>query len=134
MNRKDASSAPIAPQEKQATWPTRLRFVRREARLIIDYNDGFTGSIPFELLRIESPSAETQGHGSTPPPPPPGKRNVSVVGADRVGRYAVRIRFSDGHDTGLYTWTYLRELCSRVDDLMLRYLDRLDRAGLSREP
>lgn len=114
-------------------WPTKLSFLTSEARLSIDFDDGFSGSIPFELLRVESPSAETQGHGTARLPPPGGKRSVAVSGADLVGRYAVRIRFSDGHDTGLFTWLYLRELAEDADSRMAAYMRRLTAAGLSRD-
>ena len=78
-----------------AQWPEELRFNKARAELLIRFDDGGEGSIPYELLRVESPSAETKGHGSERPPPPANKRNVSVVGAEPVGRYALRIRFDD---------------------------------------
>ena len=115
-----------------APWPVRLAFSRERAELVVAFDDGVTVSLPYELLRVESPSAETKGHGGTPPPPPAGKRHVSVLGAEPVGRYAVRIRFSDGHDTGLYTWTYLRELGEQKEARMAAYLARLEAMGLSR--
>ena len=93
-----------------AQWPEELRFNKARAELIIRFDDGSEGSIPYELLRVESPSAETKGHGSERPPPPARKRNVSVVGAEPVGRYAVRLFFSDGHSSGLYTWNMIRAL------------------------
>ncbi|MBU6319919.1 MAG: DUF971 domain-containing protein [Alphaproteobacteria bacterium] len=114
-------------------WPTKLSFLTSEARLFVEFDDGFSGSVPFELLRVESPSAETQGHGASRPPPPRGKKTINVIGADLVGRYAVRIRFSDGHDTGLFTWPYLRELAQEADSRMKAYLRRLSEAGLSRD-
>lgn len=114
-------------------WPQDIRFRKAQAEMFIRFDDGFEGAIPYELLRVESPSAETQGHGPAPPPPPAGKRAVSVTGADEVGRYALRIRFDDGHSTGLYTWSYLRTLCEEREARMTRYLARLEAAGLSRE-
>ena len=114
-------------------WPTELRFRSAEAELRIAYDDGYRGAIPYELLRVESPSAETRGHGNDRPAPPARKRKVGVKGADPVGRYAVRIRFDDGHDTGLYTWGYLRELAEQRDQRMTAYLRRLRDAGLERE-
>ncbi|MEZ5938701.1 MAG: DUF971 domain-containing protein [Hyphomonadaceae bacterium] len=123
----------MTPSPVANAWPVELRFSKRDASLHIGFDDGFRGEIPFELLRVESPSAETKGHGGERPPPPAGKRNVRVVGADPVGRYAVRLRFDDGHDTGLYTWTYLRELCEQREQRMAVYLERLAEAGLARD-
>lgn len=92
-------------------WPTALEFRKSEAHLSIAFDDGASFSIPYKLLREESPSAENKGHGNGPlPPQPPIAENITVEGADPVGRYAVRIKFSDGHSTGLYTWKLLREL------------------------
>jgi DUF971 family protein len=114
-------------------WPTDLDFNRAAAELRIRFDDGFAGVIPFELLRVESPSAETKGHGADRPPPPAGKRSVWVTGAEPVGRYAVRIVFSDGHESGLYTWSLLRELAEGSDVRLDAYLQRLAEAGRSRD-
>lgn len=114
-------------------FPAELRFNKARAELLIRFDDGSEGSIPYELLRIESPSAETKGHGSETPPPPIKKRHVGVTGADPVGRYALRIRFSDGHDTGLYTWAYLAELAKQKTSRMAAYLGRMKDLGLPRE-
>jgi DUF971 family protein len=116
-----------------ASWPTELRFSRRTSQLTIAFDDGFRGSIPYELLRVESPSAETQGHGPTRPPPPAGKRGVRVLGAEPVGRYAVKLRFDDGHSSGLYTWAYIRELAEQREARMAGYLAALAANGLSRD-
>lgn len=114
------------------TWPTELRFRARSADLLVAFDDGFAAAIPYELLRIESPSAETKGHGAQRPPPHPGKRTVAVRDAEAVGRYAVRIRFSDGHDTGLYSWSLLRELAEQHAARMEAYIAEMTRLGLSR--
>jgi DUF971 family protein len=116
-----------------AAWPAELRFRKANAELVVKFDDGYAGAIPDELLRIESPSAETKGHGAERPPPPAGKRKVGVIGAEPVGRYAVRIRFDDGHDTGLYTWSYLRELAEEKDARMTKYLAQMKKLGLPRE-
>jgi DUF971 family protein len=114
-------------------WPVELRFVAAARELRLAFDDGFAGAVPYELLRVESPSAETRGHGGADrPPPPAGKRGVGVTGAEPVGRYAVRIRFDDGHDTGLYTWPWLRELAEQREAKLADYLARLAAAGLSR--
>jgi DUF971 family protein len=114
-------------------WPSELRFRKAEAELLIRFDDGVETTIPYELLRVESPSAETKGHGAETPPPPTRKRKVSVTGAEPVGRYALRIRFDDGHNTGLYTWAYLRELGEQKSSRMAAYLGRLKELGLSRD-
>jgi DUF971 family protein len=114
-------------------FPTELRFNKARAELILLFDDGSAGSIPYELLRIESPSAETKGHGAENPPPPIRKRHITVASADPVGRYALRIRFSDGHDTGLYTWAYLAELADQKTSRMAAYLGRMKDLGLPRE-
>lgn len=92
-------------------WPTELRFSESKRTLAIAFDDGAAFSIPYKTLRLESPSAETQGHGNGPKPPPPViSDDLTVEKADPVGRYAVQIFFSDGHSSGLFTWAYLREL------------------------
>jgi len=115
-----------------APFPAELRFNKARAELLIRFDDGSEGSIPYELLRVESPSAETKGHGNENPPPPTRKQSVSVTGAEPVGRYALRIQFSDGHNTGLYTWAYLAELAAEKSSRMAAYLGRLKDAGLPR--
>lgn len=114
-------------------FPTELRFNKARAELLIAFDDGSEAAIPYELLRVESPSAETRGHGSETPPPPAKKRHVTVTGAEPVGRYALRIQFSDGHNTGLYTWSYLAGLAAEKTSRMAAYLGRLKEFGLSRE-
>ena len=119
--------------DKAPAWPVELRFQKDRAELLIRFDDGHEAAIPNELLRVESPSAETKGHGGDRPPPPVKKRKVSVTGAEPVGRYALRIRFDDGHDTGLYTWPYLRQLGDEKTSRMAAYLGRLKELGLSRD-
>lgn len=95
-------------------WPAKLRFQKAAQQLVIAFDDGVEGTIGYKHLREESPSAEVRGHGRGPKPAqPPVPDDISVVNAERVGRYAVRIVFSDGHDSGLYTWHLLRELVSQ---------------------
>jgi len=118
---------------KAPAWPSELRFQKDRAELLIRFDDGHEATIPYELLRVESPSAETRGHGGDRPPPPVKKRKVGVIGAEPVGRYALRIRFDDGHDTGLFTWAYLRELGAEKVSRMAAYLGRLKELGLSRD-
>ncbi|WP_107711750.1 gamma-butyrobetaine hydroxylase-like domain-containing protein [Oceanicaulis sp.] len=113
-------------------WPTRLSFKASDGVLDIAYDDGARFAIPFELLRVESPSAEVQGHSPDQKKLVPGKSNVRVTAADAVGRYAVRLSFDDGHDSGIFSWDYLRELGENGDALLTAYKDRLKDAGLTR--
>jgi DUF971 family protein len=99
---------------KNRPWPSDLDFDRSTKTLHASFDNGETFDIPFEVLRIESPSAENKGHGGHAPPPVTGKKNVGVIGVDAVGRYALRIRFDDGHDTGLYSWDLLYDLGMRL--------------------
>ena len=115
------------------TWPSDLRFQKEAAQLFIRFDDGHEVTIPYELLRVESPSAETKGHGGQAPPPHTRKRAIGVTGAEPVGRYALRIQFTDGHNTGLYTWSYLRELGDQKTDRMAAYEKRLAAHGLKRD-
>ncbi|MBL8559484.1 MAG: DUF971 domain-containing protein [Hyphomonadaceae bacterium] len=98
----------MSRQTANANWPRELVFQREARRLHITFEDGADVSIPFETLRVESPSAEVQGHGNKRVVT--GKADVGVVDAKPVGRYAVRIIFDDGHDTGIFSWDYLRSL------------------------
>ena len=114
-------------------WPTDIRLLKREAVLEIAFDDGQTFRLPAEYLRVESPSAEVQGHGSGQKTILGGKRSVAIEGVDPVGNYAVRLIFSDGHDSGLYSWDYLYELGSRQTEKWQAYLTALAERGLSRE-
>lgn len=114
-------------------WPVEIRVKRAEKRLEIDFDDGKNFALPAELLRVESPSAEVQGHGPGGKTLVPGKRNVGIAGVDAVGNYAIRIRFDDGHDTGIFSWTYLRDMGERQDEMWNAYLAALTARGLSRD-
>lgn len=114
-------------------WPLDLQFDRKAKQLHIAFDDGARFDIPFELLRVESPSAENKGHGPTPAPPPTGKANVNVTRADAVGRYAVRISFDDGHDTGLYSWDLLYDLGREKDARLRVYRETLAQRALRDE-
>ena len=97
-------------------WPTSLRVKRSEQALAISFDDGRAFALPYSTLRRESPSAEVQGHGAGPKPPAPViAEDIQVTKAEPVGRYAVRLFFSDGHSSGLFTWAYLRELAERQE-------------------
>ncbi len=91
-------------------WPTELRLDSAKTNLTIAFDNGQRFTLPAEYLRVESPSAEVQGHGAGQKQIVTGKENVKIDRLEPVGNYAVRIRFDDGHDTGLFTWDYLHEL------------------------
>ena len=109
--------------------------LRRAERLIeIDFDDGRSFRLPAELLRVESPSAEVQGHDPKRKTIVAGKRHVGISGVEPVGTYAIRIRFDDDHDTGLYTWDWLYSLGEDQERVWRTYLEALAKRGLSREP
>lgn len=114
--------------------PTEIRLRRAERRLEIAFEDGRRYSLPAELLRVESPSAEVQGHGADDKRIVAGRRHVAITAVEPVGNYAVRLRFDDGHDTGIYSWPYLAGLGEDADVLWQRYLAALEARGLSRDP
>jgi len=91
-------------------WPTELRLSPDKARLTVEYDSGERFVLTAEYLRVESPSAEVQGHGAAQKKIVTGKEQVRIAALEPVGNYAVRIRFDDGHDTGLFSWDYLHEL------------------------
>jgi DUF971 family protein len=91
-------------------WPTDITAMENGRILEVAYDDGVVVRLTAERLRVESPSAEVQGHSSSQRKQVTGKENVAIVGIEPIGNYAVKLVFDDGHDTGLYTWTYLREL------------------------
>lgn len=113
--------------------PTEIRLLRDERVLVVTFADGPTFRFPAELLRVESPSAEVQGHGGDKHVVP-GRRDVAMIDLEPIGSYAVRIRFDDGHDSGLYSWDYLRQLGDNQQEIWDAYLAELERRGLSREP
>lgn len=102
--------------------------------LEVIWDDGETSTFTFEFLRVMSPSAEVQGHTPSEYQLQVGKRDVGIVSVDPVGAYAVRITFSDGHDSGLYSWDYFEHLSKNQDKLWQEYLDKLEEAGASRDP
>ncbi len=115
-------------------WPLELRLKTEEKRLEIDFDDGSSFSYPAELLRVESPSAEVQGHGPSQKQVVAGRLHVGIIALEPVGNYAVRIKFDDLHDTGIFSWQYLRELGENQQRIWADYLRNLDARGLSRDP
>jgi DUF971 family protein len=115
-------------------WPVEIRLLKAEKVLEIDFDDGQCFSLPAELLRVESPSAEVQGHSPSQKQIIAGRRHVGIVSLEPVGNYAIRIIFDDLHDTGIFSWQYLYELGLNRDALWSRYLGALESNGLSRDP
>lgn len=115
-------------------WPVEIRLKQAEKTLEVDFDDGSSFRLPAELLRVESPSAEVQGHMPSQKQIVSGRRHVGIIGLEPVGNYAVRIKFDDLHDTGIFSWRYLYEIGSHQDELWQAYLAALDSRGLSRDP
>jgi DUF971 family protein len=113
--------------------PTAITVHQRTRVLEVGFDDGKSFKIPFELMRVYSPSAEVQGHGPGQEVLQTGKREVEVAALEPVGNYAVLPRFSDGHETGIFTWDYLYFLGSQQDQLWQQYEERLARAGVDRD-
>ena len=113
--------------------PTALTVHQQSRQLEISFEDGATFRIPFELMRVYSPSAEVQGHGPGQEVLQTGKRQVEIVGIEPVGHYAVQPSFSDGHDSGIFTWDYLYFLGSQQQQLWQDYEKRLQAAGVERD-
>ena len=114
--------------------PVALTVHQQSRALEIEFDDGRRFRIPFELMRVYSPSAEVQGHGPGQETLQTGKRDVTISDVEPVGHYALRPTFSDGHESGIYSWDYLYDLGTRQAELWQRYLERLAKAGASREP
>ena len=115
-------------------WPTEIRLKKAEKRLEIDFDDGKRFAYPAEYLRVESPSAEVQGHGPADKKIVAGRLYVGILEIEPVGNYAIRILFDDLHDTGIYSWQYLYGLGENQDTLWQAYLGEIEKRGLKRDP
>ena len=113
---------------------TEIRLNKAERRLDVAFDDGSRFSFPAEYLRVESPSAEVQGHSPEQKQIVAGRRHVGIIGIEPVGNYAVRLTFDDMHDTGIYSWEYLHELGREQGKRWQAYLNALAARGLSRDP
>ena len=113
--------------------PSDIKLHRKTARLELKYPDGGIYTLPAEFLRVHSPSAEVRGHGPGQEVLQTGKRDVAITAIEPVGNYAIKPFFSDGHESGLYTWEYLYELGRRQDEFWEQYLDRLQESGMDRD-
>ena len=109
--------------------------VHQDSRVLeLAYENGRSFRLPFEFLRVNSPSAEVRGHGKGQETLQVGKREVRIESIEPVGHYAIRPRFDDGHESGIYSWDYLHEIATSHDRLWADYLARLERAGKGRDP
>lgn len=113
-------------------WPTEIRLSPDKRTLTVSFEDGARYALAAEYLRVTSPSAEVQGHNKSQKQTVPGKIDVAIATINPVGNYAIRLNFDDGHDTGLFTWTYLAELGRDHEKLWAAYLAELQEKGLSR--
>ena len=118
----------------KTVWPVEIRLKRSEKLLEVTFDDGSRFRLPAEYLRVESPSAEVQGHGPGQKTLVHGRAHIGIINLEPVGNYAVRLTFDDLHDTGIYSWSYLYQLGVEHNQRWRTYLDALAANGLSREP
>jgi DUF971 family protein len=117
----------------EAAFPTEIKLHQKSRVLEIAFSDGRSFRLPYEFLRVHSPSAEVRGHGPGQEVLQTGKREIEIRSLEPVGSYAVQPTFSDGHSTGIYSWDYLYELGDRQDKMWRDYLAKLEAAGASRD-
>ena len=118
--------------KKYEPWPKEIRVCEEGTELALSFDNGEKFSISSELLRVESPSAEVQGHGPNEKTILSGKLGIMILAVEQVGNYAVKIRFDDAHDTGIYSWKYLYNLGKKKLEIWDKYLEQLSVKGLSR--
>ncbi len=123
----------MAGFSKHTPQPTEIKLHQRSRVLEISFDNGKTFQLPCEFLRVYSPSAEVRGHGPGQETLQSGKKNVEIKAVEPVGNYAVQLAFSDGHNTGIYSWDILYDYGVRQDELWAQYLQRLQAAGASRD-
>ncbi|OIP18497.1 MAG: 1-(5-phosphoribosyl)-5-((5-phosphoribosylamino)methylideneamino)imidazole-4-carboxamide isomerase [Betaproteobacteria bacterium CG2_30_59_46] len=124
----------MAGLDSKTPMPTEIKLHQKSRLLEIAFSDGQRFELPCEFLRVYSPSAEVRGHGPGQEVLQVGKKNVEITDVQPVGSYAVQLVFSDGHDSGLYSWDYLHDLGVNQEALWKKYLERMNEAGASREP
>ncbi len=124
----------MAGQDAPTPKPTEVRLHQVSRVLELAFDNGRRFRLPYEFLRVYSPSAEVRGHGPGQETLQAGKRDIAINDVEAVGHYAIRPTFSDGHESGIYSWDYLYELGEQHDDMWRRYLERLQAAGASRDP
>jgi len=123
----------MAGTDRNAATPTEIKLHQKSGVLELGYADGKTFSLPCEFLRVHSPSAEVRGHGPGQEVLQAGKKDVTINRIEPVGTYAVQLCFSDGHDTGIYSWDLLYDFGVRQQEMWAHYLQRLAAAGASRD-
>jgi DUF971 family protein len=123
-----------APSSEPTLWPTELRLSKDRRTLHVTFDNGQSVALTAEYLRVESPSAEVQGHGPSEKKTIPGKINVEILKVEPVGNYAVKLVFDDMHDTGIYGWQTLHDMARNYATKWQAYCDDLAAKGLSREP
>ena len=131
--KKPIKESVMSGLDKDTPRPTEIKLHQVSRKLEIAFDDGSRFELPCEFLRVYSPSAEVRGHGHGQEVLQVGKKNVEITGIEPVGQYAIKLVFSDGHDSGLYSWDYLYELGLKQDMLWDRYLQQMQEAGASRE-
>ncbi len=114
--------------------PIEIRLKREEKILEVDFEDGKSFGFPAEFLRVESPSAEVRGHGPGQRQTVAGRRHVGILEIESVGNYAIKIKFDDLHDSGIYSWDFLYEMGENQEAIWRQYLDDLEAKNLSRDP
>ncbi|WP_407047911.1 gamma-butyrobetaine hydroxylase-like domain-containing protein [Methyloraptor flagellatus] len=114
-------------------WPTEIRLTKDRRTLVVTFEDGESHELAAEYLRVESPSAEVQGHSPAERKTVPGKRDVTIVAVEPVGNYAVRLTFDDLHSSGIFGWGYLQKLGRERETIWGEYLAALEAKGLSRD-
>lgn len=124
----------MAGLTKETPYPTEIRLHQKSGILDISFSDGKAFQFPCEFLRVHSPSAEVSGHGPGQEVLQTGKRMVNIKKIEPVGNYAIQLNFTDGHNTGLYSWDLLYNYGLNQDKMWQRYLHRMEEAGASREP
>jgi DUF971 family protein len=124
----------MAQASEGRSWPTELRLAKDRRSLTISFEDGTSFVLPAEYLRVESPSAEVQGHNPDERITVAGKREIGIMEVNPIGNYAVRLVFDDMHSTGIYSWDYFHQLGREHDARWARYLDELETKKLSRDP
>jgi DUF971 family protein len=120
--------------ENNPPQPVEIKLHQKSRKMEISFSDGSRFELSYELLRVYSPSAEVRGHGPGQEVLQAGKRDVDILSLEPSGSYAVQPAFSDGHNTGIYSWDYLYWLGQNRENLWRDYLQRLEKAGANREP
>ena len=120
--------------DRESPQPTEIKLHQKSRVLEIAFDDGTSYRLPFEFLRVHSPSAEVRGHGPGQEVLQAGKKEVDITRVEPVGSYAIQLCFSDGHDTGIYSWDLLYQYGAQQETMWRQYLERMEQAGASREP